>query len=341
MADVTDYKTPGTAATVDRDGERPWSDVDEAKTDNDVGAHCPISAGSYSNWLRLTNFGFDAGDIPVGATIEGIEVKIKHKAGSDNRISDSALYLRKTSGQVGDNKASAAIWGTGWVTITYGASDDGWNAGLTQADIVNSNFGIDFSGDNNWYTAIYAYVDCIWIRIHYTAGFLHELVLTDGFDIGEVLIKNPIKVLSDGIAVTDTLVKALYKVISDGIKVGEAFAGYKILSKVLTDGIAVGEVLCKHTIKILIDGIAFTDVFFKLVSLILVDGIAVGESLIKMTTKVITDVIKFTDIRFTTFIKVFVDGIKFHDFLLKWRWLTPLRILKPKRLWQPKRRTEL
>jgi len=171
---VTDYKTPGTAASVDRDGKVEWTDVDYAKASDDDRATCQVGKEDYGDWLRLTNFGFSTDDIPDGATIDGIEVKIEHKADDEadpETTWDSALYLRKTASQAGDNKASATPWSTEDEEVTYGASDDDWNSGLADSDIRDSGFGIDLSSYNNSTVGEWlASIDCVWIRVYYTVG---------------------------------------------------------------------------------------------------------------------------------------------------------------------------
>lgn len=164
---VTDWKFPGTCANVDRDGKEAWSNPDNAKTSNDSRATCTIIGVTYNDWLRCTNFGFTTDDVPSGATIDGFEVKIERKASSANKIKDSALYLRDSIEQVGDNKATDTLWTTSDVEEIHGASDDDWNAGLSDADVRDSSFGIDFSAycTIDWYSA---QVDCVSIRVHYT-----------------------------------------------------------------------------------------------------------------------------------------------------------------------------
>jgi hypothetical protein len=168
---VTGWKTPGTCESVDRDGKEAWANPDYAKTSDNNNAVCGLPKTDYGDWLRLTNFGFAVGDIPSGSTIDGIEVKIEHRAGGANSIKDSALYLRKTSGQIGDNKASATYWGTSDAEVTYGSSTDKWNASLVGTDIISTDFGIDLSGYNaSTEDAVDALIDCISIRVYYTEG---------------------------------------------------------------------------------------------------------------------------------------------------------------------------
>jgi hypothetical protein len=167
---TTDYKFAGTAATVDRDSKVAWGTPDSAKADDTSYATCAVAKNTYGDWLRLTNFGFTSGDIPVGAAINGIEMQTVHKASATGNIADSAIYLRNGAGaQVGNNKASATEWNNADETWNYGASNDMWGTSLTQADIVDTDFGIDISCRNdNTSSARTASIDFIKIRITYT-----------------------------------------------------------------------------------------------------------------------------------------------------------------------------
>jgi len=168
---VTGWKAPGTAATVDRDGKPVWGSPDNAKTDDDVAAVSIPALKSYTDWLRLTNFGFTTGDIPDGSTIDGIEVQYRHAASLANKVWDDTLYLRKTSGQVGDDYAKEkTYWDTEKETFTYGGAADTWNAGLVDSDIAgNADFGIDISVYNNDSSEQRtAFIFFCQIRIYYT-----------------------------------------------------------------------------------------------------------------------------------------------------------------------------
>lgn len=160
----------GTAANVDRDAKNAWSNPDNAKTDDLTYASVSIAKSTYSDWLRLTNFGFS---LIYGAAIVGIEATIKRYGSNANEVSDSALYLRKTSGQTGNNKASATAWPTSVGTATYGGSTDMWGTTLTYADINSSDFGIDLSAANsNGISARTAYVDYIKLSVYYNSPIL-------------------------------------------------------------------------------------------------------------------------------------------------------------------------
>ncbi len=166
---VTGWKTPGTAASVDRDSKSEWNLPNNAKVSDDVDTGNAVVKTDYSDWLRVTNFGFTTSDIPSGAIIDGIEVKIEHAANTINLINDSAVYLRKTSGQVGSNKASATFWPTSDAEATYGGAADTWTAGLVDTDVVSTDFGVDLSAWNDSAVGTEgATVDCISVRVYYT-----------------------------------------------------------------------------------------------------------------------------------------------------------------------------
>lgn len=173
---VTAYKTPGTCANVDRDAAAEWADVDNAKTSNDNYASVSVLKTEYTDWLRVTNLGFTTTDIPSGSTIDGFDVKVERKAFFADNICDSALYLRKTAGQQGSNKASAVKWGTSDAEITYS-----WTSGqfgvLSESDVRDSGFGIDLSALNDDDDTTIAYVDCISIRVYYTSAAPIEIEL--------------------------------------------------------------------------------------------------------------------------------------------------------------------
>lgn len=172
---VTGWKTPDSCVTVDRDGKDLWVNPFFAGSSNDVYALCDIPKLDYNDWLRATEFGFGLGDIPLGATIDGIEAKVEGHGEVAGKIGASAVYLRKTAGQVGDNKAGLDFWGINDSDFEYGGAADDWNAGLVDTDIRSVNFGLDFSAANiDNANAVFAYVDCISIRVYYTVAAAHK-----------------------------------------------------------------------------------------------------------------------------------------------------------------------
>lgn len=91
----------------------------------------------------------------------------------------------------------------------------------------------------------------------------HEKTLTDGIEINEALVKNPIKLLSDGVALSDVLVKNPIKVLADGIAFTDTLISYKLMIKVLSDGIAFTDMLIRTFVRVFTDGIKFHDFLLK------------------------------------------------------------------------------
>ncbi|KKN32875.1 hypothetical protein LCGC14_0809430, partial [marine sediment metagenome] len=119
-----------------------------------------------SDWLRATNFDFSS--IPDGSDITGIELELDRKT-TIGAIKDLDVRLRRTSGQVGDNKLSASYWDTidNDAYDTYGGPSDTWNAGLSTVNVKNGDFGIDIAVINDGSDDT-AFVDHIQIKIFYT-----------------------------------------------------------------------------------------------------------------------------------------------------------------------------
>lgn len=143
---TTAWKSAGTGADVSGVGTVTWSTPGNITAFDDAYA-VGVTAGSgniTTHWLRATNFGFDIDDIPSGATILGIEVGIERKSNTGDAV-DNQLFLRKTSGQVGDDKASATAYPASDTEELYGGSADDWNASLLDSDIRSTDFGLDLS----------------------------------------------------------------------------------------------------------------------------------------------------------------------------------------------------
>ena len=169
---VTGWKSPSTASSQTRSGSADvWATPTNVFTSNNAYAETDLGDDEYSDWLRITNFGFTTGDIPSGATIDGIEVQYEC-VGEDTQIKDSQLFAYR-SGQVGTSQHSTSAWGTTENTQTRGGSTNLWGATWADTDIVgNANFGFELSAlkDGTAGTGRFARVDHFEVRVHYTAG---------------------------------------------------------------------------------------------------------------------------------------------------------------------------
>ncbi|KKL96539.1 hypothetical protein LCGC14_1843470, partial [marine sediment metagenome] len=121
-----------------------------------------------SDWMRATNFSFN---ILTTATIDGIVVEIDRHADQANSIRDDVIQLIKTSGPVGDDKATAAWWDTNDDSTynVYGGVADNWNAGLAPSDINDIDFGVNISAENVGLSNT-ANIDHVRIKVYYTVA---------------------------------------------------------------------------------------------------------------------------------------------------------------------------
>ena len=169
---ITAYKYASAVSDIPT-GDVAWSNPSYAEAEDGVYALADVPKTKFSDGIRLTSYGFTSSDIPAGATILGIELSmLKYYSGATNMGYENNLQLRKTSGSVGDNKASGSYWPPSPTVFVYGGSRDGWNANLLQSDIVSSDFGLDFSlkndsGSKNGHN-IQFWVDYLKIRVYYT-----------------------------------------------------------------------------------------------------------------------------------------------------------------------------
>lgn len=157
----------GTGANADRDGNPAWTNTSNITVGTDAaGASVNPDKLDYSDWLRATNFDFSA--IGGSDTINGIEVTFRRNASYAEQFEDSAIYLRTSAGQSGNNKASGTKWDSAKVTVVYGSSSDMWGTSYTATDIKDSSFGVDLSVHRNPGGGSSVNVYWVKITIYYT-----------------------------------------------------------------------------------------------------------------------------------------------------------------------------
>lgn len=159
---------PGTVTTeIGPSGDNDWTNPGNISAND--GSEAQITAATYdtgdhSYRLRAQNFGFT---IPAGATIDGIVVEIEQRSFAGAAEDQEVRLYNGTGTLVGDDKQTATAW-PGTATIaTYGGSTDDWNAGLTDADVNDVDFGVAhivLATANNTDIG----VDFIRVTVHYT-----------------------------------------------------------------------------------------------------------------------------------------------------------------------------
>jgi len=118
-----------------------WSYPENVEGDTENAASVVFSSGAVgtaSNYLKATDFGFA---IPVGATIQGIEVEWEKSNIGSGLINDNAIKIVK-GGTVGsEDKSSGTSWSRNYVYTSYGGDSDLWGESWTVSDINSSTFG--------------------------------------------------------------------------------------------------------------------------------------------------------------------------------------------------------
>jgi len=158
----------------------PWTNPSNTMISNDTYAthnHCNC-CDEQTPCLFATDFPFT---IPLGATINGIEVHIeKHRSGPVGEyVEDNGLFLVKGGNVAGGDRAEGISTGQPWGTnnwsmtdavTTYGSPIDLWDTTWTPADINASNFGVAFSSINYTLcnTDMMSFVDHISITVYCT-----------------------------------------------------------------------------------------------------------------------------------------------------------------------------
>lgn len=167
--------SPGTMADDNAFGSAAWSNVDNAKTQNDTDA--TMSTGNTnSHYLKATNFGFS---VPVGATIDGIVVEIdRHEAGAGT-CKDVEVKIVKADGSIGtENKGDTVnAWPTSDTDTykSYGAVDNLWSETWSAANINDSDFGVVLAVyDSQARIGVQAAVDHMRITVYYTEAAAGE-----------------------------------------------------------------------------------------------------------------------------------------------------------------------
>jgi len=120
----------------------------------------------FTRYLFVEKFGFT---LPLGATINGVEVGIEKKASAYGVVWDSLVYLVVNNNVVGNNKAQGAPWPITKNYSNYGGTTDLWGTTLTAADVNDTAFGIGIKARNSADTSSnYAYIDHIRMKVYYT-----------------------------------------------------------------------------------------------------------------------------------------------------------------------------
>ena len=163
-----------------------------------------IGRNNNSPSLNATNFGFN---IPLNATISGIQVTIGRYAIISNAIRDNSVRLIVGGAVIGANAANTTLfWPTTEAPANYGSTTYLWGLTLSPSQVNAINFGVALIAQNTTGTNnISARVDYIQISITYTLPGLNWYTLpTGGSPIFYGSPFNPVGVAGSGLSNTNT-----------------------------------------------------------------------------------------------------------------------------------------
>lgn len=173
---VTSWKFAASGSSVTGIGSVSWTgNTTDVTADDGVRiAASPIAAGGITNWLR-SYFAFTTSDVPVGSTIDGIEVEVDTYGINTYSVRFYAARL-VIGGTIGGTNVSG-MPSTNWggvgsdAPLTLGGATNLWASSPTASDCVGATFGVAIAAEN--YEASKsrdASVDYVKMRIYYTLG---------------------------------------------------------------------------------------------------------------------------------------------------------------------------
>lgn len=169
---VTAYKFPTAYGDLYDEG---WANPTYLYTDDSNGARAypPLKT-------NYTTFGFTSGDIPEGATIDGIEVEVEAFSTVNPSTANFFAQLTIDSGGfptlVGDVKSVQFVYAS--EKKQWGGAADTWGRSWTQAEIVDAQFGINLYAESVSGPSTQVRADYVSIRVYYTTLISLELTET-------------------------------------------------------------------------------------------------------------------------------------------------------------------
>lgn len=166
-----------------------WTNPGNAISENATSATSALTkSATTSQTLRVT--GFDFSSIPTGSMITGVEVRIKRST-AGNTVNDNSVRLSLSGASIGTNLASATNYTTSLAWATYGGANELWGTTLTEAQVKDSTFGVDFSAKLSGTTGRTVSVDAISVSIAYLLPGAY-LEATDGPDSASFTVTVPV-----------------------------------------------------------------------------------------------------------------------------------------------------
>lgn len=153
-----------------------WTNSNNIAADDDAYATVALGAGAYSSPFIAKNFGFTTSDVPNGATIDGIEFRVRWKRLYGYAVGVHYASMRLSwGGSDGDSKAAqVTAISNSETSFVLGGVSDKWNVSvLSTADgddeVRSAEFGLFFriyNADAKY--SLEVGIDSVECRVSYT-----------------------------------------------------------------------------------------------------------------------------------------------------------------------------
>lgn len=165
---VTAWKICGTGADDATVGTTAWTNPGNITAVDTVYASNANIVAAQSHYIKGTNFGFTATDIPAGATINGIEFRMTRKSNTGTST-DASMKVVKGGTISGTDQSKGAAWPNGVdEQKLFGGVAELFDLTWLQTDIVGvATFGAVLSANSGG--AATMSVDAFECRVYFTA----------------------------------------------------------------------------------------------------------------------------------------------------------------------------
>lgn len=141
---ATTTRSPGTTVDDATVGTEAWVNPNNTQASDDTYATAGVANAEITHYIKATNFGFTAGEVPDGYTIDGIEVwfEISKQDGFLTSAEDHEVKIVQGGAIKTQNKAVGKSIDARDTSLNYGTSSDLWGESWSASDIRNSGFGV-------------------------------------------------------------------------------------------------------------------------------------------------------------------------------------------------------
>lgn len=123
----------------------------ELSADDGAFAYCDVPAETLTQSLRARNFGFTSADVPSGATLLGVAVRLTRYASAGSALQEFLVQLvtgtaGTTADRIGASLATGASLPASEAAATYGGPTNMWGSSaavITPAVVTSAAFGVD------------------------------------------------------------------------------------------------------------------------------------------------------------------------------------------------------